>query len=359
VDVSPHTDAHSEYRSMLNVSVEETPSSRVKTRTTFPPLGLRAGEWVEVRSADEILATLDDTGCLESMPFMPEMLQYCGKRFRVYKSAHKTCDTIETYVIRRMARAVHLEGLRCDGSGHGGCQAGCLIYWKDAWLKRVERPAAPDAGDPSDTPEANAVLARTAVLPSAEGETRERYRCQATEVVRASTEVRRRDRWDPRFYIQDLRSGNVGLGEFIWYGAIAVFNAFALWLGWKRYPHLCGLAGSKTPTEHLGLQAGQLVQVRSKQEIMKTLNPGLRNRGLLFDYEMVPFCENGTYAVKQKVERIINEKTGYMMKLPNPCVILDGATCSGKLSASRMFCPRAVYPYWHEIWLRRAAEGEQ
>ncbi len=44
---------------------------------------LRAGDWVEVKSADEILATLDAQGCYEALPFMPEMLQYCGRRFRV------------------------------------------------------------------------------------------------------------------------------------------------------------------------------------------------------------------------------------------------------------------------------------
>jgi len=331
------------------------------------PLNLRAGEWVEVRSADEIMATLDDRSCLEGMPFMQEMLEFCGRRFRVYKSAHKTCDTIETYVIRRMSRAVHLEGLRCDGSGHGGCQAGCLLFWKDAWLKRVSDGPAAQAAEsaPGDRPgrgshasaEHAAVLSATACLPPSEGDTRERYRCQATEVVRATTEVRRRDRWDPRFYVRDLTSGNVSIREFLWFGAIAVFNAFSLWLGGKRYPHLCGLAGPKTPTVNLGLKQGQLVQVRSKAEIMKTLNSGLRNRGLLYDYEMVPFCENGPYPVKQVVEKIINEKTGHMMKLPNPCLILDGVTCSGKLSASRMFCPRAVYPYWHEIWLKPTNES--
>src|SRR4030095_12783781 len=91
----------------------------------------RAGDWVEVKSADEILATLDDKGRLDHLPFMPEMLQYCGKRFRVFKSAHKVCDTIETHKNRSMSGAVHLEALRCDGKAHGACQAGCLLFWKD------------------------------------------------------------------------------------------------------------------------------------------------------------------------------------------------------------------------------------
>ena len=36
--------------------------------------------------------------------------------------------------------AVHLDETRCDGQGHGGCQAGCLLFWKEAWLKRVAAP---------------------------------------------------------------------------------------------------------------------------------------------------------------------------------------------------------------------------
>ena len=54
----------------------------------------RVGDWVEVRSREEILRTLDDDGRLDGMPFMPEMFAYCGTRFRIFKGAHKTCDTV-------------------------------------------------------------------------------------------------------------------------------------------------------------------------------------------------------------------------------------------------------------------------
>jgi hypothetical protein len=37
-------------------------------------LNLKAGQWVEVRSREEILATLDERGRLENLPFMREML---------------------------------------------------------------------------------------------------------------------------------------------------------------------------------------------------------------------------------------------------------------------------------------------
>ncbi len=41
------------------------------------------GDVVDVRSAEEILATLDEQGTLHGVPFMPEMLDMLGKRYRV------------------------------------------------------------------------------------------------------------------------------------------------------------------------------------------------------------------------------------------------------------------------------------
>src|SRR3954449_2660500 len=109
-------------------------------------LDLRVGELVRVRSAEEILATLDERGALDSLPFMPEMLPFCGKEFRVDRRATKACDTIDWSALRRMENAVHLEQLRCDGSAHGGCQAGCLLYWKEAWLRRAPAGDRPRGG---------------------------------------------------------------------------------------------------------------------------------------------------------------------------------------------------------------------
>jgi hypothetical protein len=329
-------------------------------------LNLRVGDWVEVKSADEILATLDEGQCVDGLPFMPEMLQYSGKRFRVYRSAHKTADTIETFAIRRMANAVHLEELRCDGGSHGGCQAGCLLFWKECWLKRVPEydgearrtsagPECDAAGERSSRIAAERLSRATACFSENGGA--ERYRCQATEMLRATSEARRRDRWNPFFYVRDLTSGNVTLVDFVRFGALASVNAFLLaWFG-RRYPHLRGLAGKETPSGELNLQPGELVRVLPKNDIMRTLNDHLRNRGLWFDVEMAPYCDRGNYRVLRRVERIINEKTGQMMNLANPCVILDGVTCSGNYSYQRMFSRRHEYAYFREIWLKRIDEA--
>jgi hypothetical protein len=107
---------------------------------------LRVGDVVEVRSQEEILQTLDDLGTLDGLAFMPEMLSFCGRQFTVRKSAHKTCDTIAHGPLRRMkgGDAVHLEGTRCPGNFHDGCEAGCELFWKEG--RSMLRPSPSRSG---------------------------------------------------------------------------------------------------------------------------------------------------------------------------------------------------------------------
>ena len=100
-------------------------------------LELYRGDLVEVRSAKEILATLDAQGRHEGLPFMPEMIPFCGHRFTVWRRADKVCDTVDYSGSRRLHDGVILGDLRCDGSAHDGCQAECRIFWKTAWLRPV------------------------------------------------------------------------------------------------------------------------------------------------------------------------------------------------------------------------------
>ena len=166
-------------------------------------LNLRVGEIVEVRSASEIYATLDSGNELEALPFMPEMQQFCGRRFRVDKLAIKVCDTINATGMYRMEHAVHLEDVRCDGLDHGGCQAGCLIYWKEAWLKRVDAngAAAPDVESVPSRAE-HVTRARECARPDDQAV----YSCQATELMRAAPGYI--PGWDLRQYILDVKAGN-------------------------------------------------------------------------------------------------------------------------------------------------------
>jgi len=325
-------------------------------------LNLRAGDWVEVRSLADILTTLDKEGALEGVIFMPEMLQNCGKRYQVYKRADKTCDTVANTGLRRMVNTVHLAGLRCDGTAHGGCEASCLIFWKEAWLRRAdskESGAIPTekggptsrSQSPSEFPIQTEVdLSRTRFV-SGENSADPVYRCQATNLREASVEL---VWWDVRQYIRDLLTGNVGLRQFLKGCALAAFNGIQTWRGGRTWPF--DFVGSRvtTPTENLNLQEGELVQIRSKEEIIATLNRNNKNRGLWFDREMLAFC-GGTYRVKKKVKKIVNEKTGKMLNLPGECLILEGVFCQANYN---LFCPRSIYSYWREIWLKRVGAPE-
>ena len=42
-------------------------------------LHLWPGEWVRVKPFSEIAATLDENGCLDELPFMPEMLPIAAR----------------------------------------------------------------------------------------------------------------------------------------------------------------------------------------------------------------------------------------------------------------------------------------
>lgn len=339
------------------------------------------GDWVQVLSKEEILSTLDDRGQLEGLPFMPQMFQHCGQRFRVYKSAHKTCDTVNDYKGRRMNHAVHLEGIRCDGQAYGGCQAACLIFWKQAWLKPVDESATAEPG--SQMKDLGVGLGQASGsreqdvwggtrTPETQNSADPVYVCQAT-VLPAATELL--PWWDLRQYLEDLASGNVRLGQMIcgfmymsYHSLVSagiglgrplrwLYDCFQRWRGGIPYPRKRGKvpAGVRTPHEELNLQPGERVRVKSYDEILTTLDADNRNRGLVFDAEMVPYCGR-VFRVLQRVQRIVNEKTGRMMEFKNPCIILQGVVCEARYSECRLFCPRAIYSYWREIWLERVEE---
>src|SRR5215475_9232654 len=188
-----------------------------RTRTTMSNeqvLGLKAGEWVQVRSKEEILATLDANGRLDELPFMPEMLKYCGARVMVGKRAHKTCDPALGIGGRKMANTVHLSNIRCNGAAHDGCEAGCLIFWKEAWLRRIDTKAAATAANSTHIASragcTEDVLHSSIRIPPAAGQTEPTYVCQNTQIKFATQPL---PWWDLRQFVEDYTSGNVKLSE--------------------------------------------------------------------------------------------------------------------------------------------------
>jgi hypothetical protein len=334
--------------------VKKVTSKVTNYATTASAKGLRVGDLVEVRSAEEIMATLDERGELESLPFMPEMLKFCGQRLTVHKVAHKLCDTINGSGLHKMANAVHLTGSRCDGSSHGGCQTACMLYWKEAWLKRVEPGAESQQIGRRIAPRLLEINTRKEPEPDGEP----RYSCQATELLRAAPVcLPARDLGQ---FVTDVKTGNVSAISSLKAFLVVFFNRLQglskrvlprrLWfrdgLPWG---FVKGRLVGPTPTACLDLQPGEMVRIKTKEQIEATLNEDRLNRGMGFEEEMSRYCGR-TARVQARVTKCMDEKTGRILTMKNPCIVLEDIVCAGVHNGS---CPREFIPFWREIWLER------
>jgi hypothetical protein len=306
---------------------------------------LRAGDRVALRSPDEILRTLDDNGTLDSLPFMPEMLDSYGATLRVQYRAEKTCVDVgpNIYPDRRFVHGdVVVLGERCDGRSHDGCKRGCKIFWKESWLRRVE----PGETVHPPSPEAVARL-RSRLRTATDGG---RYFCQSTELQRATEEFPGNKRvWRFRILAREVANGDR-----------TVIEAFAVVLRWSYYRMLRRVRGYEwlrgpheqaTPSSTLDLQPGDAVSIKSRSRLQATLDRRQRNRGLSVTYEMTRHCGQTT-TVRNRIDKVIDEQTGEMRVLENTVALNAGFdTClCGQQPGD---CPRGEVMYWREIWLDR------
>ena len=307
---------------------------------------MRAGDLVELRRPGDILATLDSSGCNEGLPFMPEMLAYYGHPFRVAARLERACDTHTWSGVRRFKDTVVLDDLRCDGSAHERCDARCRIFWREAWLRPADDDDAHEASV-ADDPAYAELVRRTQTATTRRSESELLFRCQATELLRASTPV---PWWSPLSFLRELRCGNVGLRRLVRVLSGAVGHQFGRKV--LRRP-LGPPANVGHPVREPGpaLQPGDRMRVCSRLQIANTLDDSGTNRGLRFDFpEMGPYCGKAAPVLLQ-VKRFIDEPTGKMVELRSDAYILDGFACSGDHSTKRWFCPRAIYAWWRGCWL--------
>ena len=300
------------------------------------------GDLVEVKTPGEILETLDAEGALDHLPFMPEMLEHCGRRFRVSMRALTVCFSGPGWT--RGFRAddiVTLDRVRCSGAAHDGCQKACTVFWREAWLRKVD-----DTGVQSQVDSQGADRLRACLKVSKGPKT---YYCQASELSKATHSLSRWERLGR--YLSGLREGN--------FNALHMARSIGTWLFWTIRRMFLGVhaRGSSefTPVEGLNLQPGEWVEVKSLQSISETLNERGRNRGLYFSPDMRLWCGRRC-RVKGRLDKIIVDGTGQMRQLRDT-VCLEGSTCGCAYMGFGMGgCSRCELTYWREIWLRRSDE---
>jgi hypothetical protein len=97
------------------------------------------------------------------------------------------------------------------------------------------------------------------------------------------------------------------------------------------------------------LEAGDLVRVRSREEIEATLDHWRSLKGCGFLGEMAIYYGTDQRVLK-RVERFIDERD-FRPKKTSGVVLLEGLTCSGTGTTGK--CDRACFFFWREEWLEK------
>ena len=173
----------------------------------------------------------------------------------------------------------------------------------------------------------------------------DRYFCQSTELAKATQPLTLQGRL--KLCFDDVRFGNVGVFKML-----AQIISPIFWKTFHRYivpRHVIGQL-TRTPLVKLDLHPGEMVEVKSSQEIARTLNTKGFNRGLRYDRGLNQFCGR-RYEVRDRLDRMIIESTGQMVRLEGT-VTLEDSCCMCRRTALGG-CPRKDLVYWREAWLKR------
>jgi hypothetical protein len=108
--------------------------------------------------------------------------------------------------------------------------------------------------------------------------------------------------------------------------------------------------GTEDYSQVLHLQPGEIVEVKSAEEIQGTLDANGKNRNLGFMPEMWDYCGRQLRVLK-RVEKICLENEPRTVRRLENTVILEGAFCKG----SGIGCDRACFYFWRECWLKRTS----
>jgi hypothetical protein len=99
---------------------------------------LQCGDFVRVRSVDDIKKSFDARNQLRGCVFMQEMYKYCGTTQKVFKRVEKFLNE-QDFLIKKCKGIVILDGLFCDGTKRfGSCDRSCFYFWREEWLEKIE-----------------------------------------------------------------------------------------------------------------------------------------------------------------------------------------------------------------------------
>jgi len=96
---------------------------------------------------------------------------------------------------------------------------------------------------------------------------------------------------------------------------------------------------------------GDIVKVRSKDEIRSTLDEHEKYMGCFFIDEMYEHC-NKAYHILKNVDYFYDEARQKICRCRD-MVILEGVVCSGRQRLYTESCDRSCFFFWHKDWLEK------
>jgi hypothetical protein len=127
----------------------------------------------------------------------------------------------------------------------------------------------------------------------------------------------------------------------------ALMNRIARLVGRDAKPPTVEAASGGSAVQPL--EAGDLVWVRSREEIESTLNHWRQLKGCTFMPEMLAYCGT-TQRVLKPLRRFVDERD-LRVKRTRGIVLLEGVCCQG--TAEFGPCDRSCYLFWRAEWLEK------
>lgn len=97
---------------------------------------------------------------------------------------------------------------------------------------------------------------------------------------------------------------------------------------------------------------GELVEVKSIENIKSLLSEAMTLDGCLFMEQMWDYCGH-TYCIKQVINSIFNEHKHRTFKPKAPLYILENLICKGRTDRFQNKCDHSCFILWHEKWLEK------
>jgi len=99
--------------------------------------------------------------------------------------------------------------------------------------------------------------------------------------------------------------------------------------------------------------SGELVRIKSRENISKLIQPTNKLDGFLFMDQMWNYCGN-MYPVLKLVDSIFNEHQKRTFRPRANIYILENILCDGNVEQFQSKCDHACFLLWHEDWLEKA-----